>query len=168
MSFMVYTFWFKIIEFNSLREEFDYVVHVKHLQLTLSWFDSNAFRQTFFLLNKAFSKESSTKNWLKVWPSEKSFLCFPSSFCFWDNKLQPSPIGNASRTHAAELVLPLPTCSRCVLQRKASHWLCSRTSMIYEPSVASDVPVVLDRMFPAGTLHRSAWALPGYAKVHCN
>lgn len=54
------------------------------------------------------------------------------------------------------------------LWRKASRRRRARTSMIYEPSVASDVPVASDRMFPAGIPHRSAWALPGRAKVRCN
>ncbi|CAB1429050.1 unnamed protein product [Pleuronectes platessa] len=49
--------------------------------------------------------------------------------------------GNASRTCVAVLMLPLPTCSPRALQRKASHCHRARTSMIYEPSVASDVPV---------------------------
>lgn len=70
------------------------------------------------------------------------------------------------------LLLPLPTCSCCSLAlflwRKASRRRRARTSMIYEPSVASDVPVASDRMFPAGIPRRSAWALLGRAKVRCN
>lgn len=49
--------------------------------------------------------------------------------------------GYVSSAHVAELMLPQPTCSQCALQRKASHRHRARTFMIYEPSVASDVPV---------------------------
>ncbi|CAK6964358.1 unnamed protein product, partial [Scomber scombrus] len=62
-------------------------------------------------------------------------------FCLCDTRQLPRRSGNVSRAHVAELMLPLPTCSQRALQRKASHRLRARTSMIYEPSVASDVPV---------------------------
>lgn len=85
-----------------------------------------------------------------------------SMFSLCDTGHSPSHSGNVSRARVAVLMLPLPTCSRRALQRKASrrHW--AHTSMIYEPSVASDVPVASDRMFPAGILHRAAWAPPGH------
>lgn len=38
-----------------------------------------------------------------------------------DCRQLPSQSGDASRAHVAELMLPLPTCSQCALQRKASH-----------------------------------------------
>lgn len=71
----------------------------------------------------------------------KQFCVSSLPFCLCDTRQLPSQSGNASRTRVSVLMLPLPTCSQCALQRKASHRHCARTSMIYEPSVASDVPV---------------------------